>query len=233
MKAEIYSNRKMIGTSELQVTDEYMGVISGEFIPNDNYNKIRRIIWDFHNLTSDGSYKQLEGLRLNVRLANGYFLFPIGGFLITDIEEIPNEKKELEVAGICRHLIEDNFLTTPPKERILEPWEFISIDQKIEFEDELSKEIGRDLNSGIFNILKRKHSLCEFQFSATAKSCRNDDVLFAIHKKGKNDFEYTVIHLTWKGELEKNGIYPKTEFHKTFDDFLNNRMYPDKKEWDD
>lgn len=57
MKSKIYSNRKLIGTSELEITDESMGVVSGKFIPNENYNDIQKKIWDFHNPNSNSNWK--------------------------------------------------------------------------------------------------------------------------------------------------------------------------------
>jgi len=221
MEAEIYSHKKIIGTSELKITDESMGVIAGRFIPTENYKEIRERIWEVNPVINH------RELRLNARLENGYFIFPLGGFLINDIEDLPNEEIIFEAAGVYRHLIEDNFLTHPPKERIFEPWEFISIGQKMAFEDELKKEIGTSDEIGVFN----SHRLSEFEFSAMA--CRNDNILFAIHKKGVNEFSYAMIHLTWKGELEKDDSFPITEFYEDFDCFLNYRMYPDKNDWED
>ena len=116
MKVKIYSNKKIIGTSELQITDESMGVVSGKFIQNENYKEIRKSIWSFHDSTSRGKYNELKKLRLNVQLENGRFLYPIGGFLITDLQELENEELELEAIGNYRHVIEDNFLANPPRE---------------------------------------------------------------------------------------------------------------------
>jgi len=143
MKSKIYSNKKLIGTSELQVTDESMGVVSGKFIPNENYEEVRRTIWKFHNSNSESKFDELNRLRINCQLENEVFLYPMGGFLITDLEELLNEDLEFEAVGNYRHIIEDNFLANPPKERIFEPWGYITIEQKISYEDELFKEIGK------------------------------------------------------------------------------------------
>ena len=48
MKAKIYSNTLLIGTSDLQIGDESMGCVFGEFIPNENYFKhIQKQVWNF------------------------------------------------------------------------------------------------------------------------------------------------------------------------------------------
>ena len=178
-----------------------MGVLAGRFIPNENYEAIRKTIWNFHDSNSKQKFQELNRLRLNCQLANGFFLSPIGGFLITDSKEWPNEALEFEAAGIHRHIIEDYFLSSPPKERLFEPWGFISIEQKIGFEDELDKEIGRFDKRGIFDFFKpKKHKLNAFEFSAIATLGYNDDVLFAVNRKGKNEFDYAVVHLSWKGK---------------------------------
>lgn len=234
MKSKIYSNKKLIGTSKLQITDESMGVVSGKFIPNKNYEEIQKTIWNFHNSNSNSRFQELKKLRLNCQLENGVFLYPIGGFLITDFEELQDEDLEFEAAGNYRHIIEDNFVSNPPKERIFEPWEFITIEQKISYEDELLKEIGKLDKKGIFDFLKpKKHKLNEYEFNAAAKLGYNDDVLFTANRIGKNQYDYAVIHLTWKGKLEENYEYPKTEFFEDFDHFLNYRMYPNKRDWEE
>ncbi len=234
MKAEIYSNTELIGIVELQLTDESMGVVSGKFNPSNHYHQIRKVIWDFHHKQSEANYIAIERLRLNAKLANGYFLFPLGGFLISDIMELPDEEIEFEAAGVFRHIIKDNFISNPPKERIFEPWEFLSIGQKIAFEDELKKEIGKGLDNATQDSNEHiRHKLGELEFCVIATSCRNDDVLFAINKKGKNEYDYAVIHLTWKGQLERNEDYPRTQFYEDFDHFLYYKLYPDKSDWED
>ncbi|GAB3988302.1 hypothetical protein GCM10028807_10660 [Spirosoma daeguense] len=48
MKAKVFSHRQSIGTAELQVGDESMGGIFGEFIPTELYfDKIQKGVWEF------------------------------------------------------------------------------------------------------------------------------------------------------------------------------------------
>ncbi|OAV45079.1 hypothetical protein A3850_011535 [Lewinella sp. 4G2] len=216
------------------MTDESLGVVSGKLIPNKNYEEIRNAIWSINSSSSTKKFNEFNRLRINCQLENEVFLFPLSGFLIRDLEELPNEELEFQAVGNYRHVIEDNFLVNPPKERIFEPWEFITIEQKISYEDELLKEIGIGNPKGILNFLNSKsHKLSKYSFNAMAKSSRNDDVLFTVNEKGENKFEYAVVHLTWKSKFEENDNYPIAEFFEDFDHFLNYRMYPDKRDWEE
>lgn len=215
MKANIYAHQQIIGIAELQITDESMGVVAGNFLPTEHYDNIKKVIWEFHDLDSKTGYNDLNNLRLNAQLENELFLFPLGGFLINDIEALPNEIKTFEAVGIYRHIIEDCFLTNLSTISLPENWELISIEQKIAFEDELAKEIG---------IYTKKHKLNDFDFCAIATSSINDDVLFAIHKQGGSKFNYAVIHLTWRQKFEDNDNFTMTEFFEDFNHFLNDHL---------
>ena len=234
MKSNIYSNKILIGTSDLQITDESMGVVSGIFIPNENYNSIKENVWRFHSSKSNDNYSILERLRLNTQLENGLFLNPMGGFLITDIEELPNEEIEFEIVGNFRHILEDNFITQTAKEQIFEPWEYISIEQKVAFENEINKEIGRTKKKSWIRLFSNpKNKLNDYDFKAIAHSCTNDDVLFSITNKNTNRFDYAVVHLTWTSKQEHNDSFPRVEFFKSFAHFSNCRLYPDKADWEE
>ena len=223
MKAYIYSHEKLIGTSELQITDESMGVVAGKFNPNENYDLVRKLIWKLSNSTWKTHFQFLKQLRLNAQLENGFFLSPIGGLLITDIEGLSKNELEFEAAGNNRHVLEDYFLSRPPKIWMKDPWEAISIEQKLAFEEELDKEIGKAKGNGFFNFLKTKHELKGYKYRAIAKLGTSDDVLFSVSGGIENKFDYVVIHLTWSGKLERKG-FPRTEFYETFNQFVNYRL---------
>ena len=232
MKARIFSHRQLIGTTDLQVGDENIGGIFGEFIPTQIYfDKIQKCVWRFWQ-TNMPDFQRWYSLRLNVQLENGVFLFPQGGYTIDDSEEFPNEPKRIDITGVNSKIIQDFFLSNPPRPFIEKPWNELEIEQKIAFEDELKKELGIG-NKRFFDFLgnKTKHQLFGSDFSAFCHDQRNDDVLFEIRKPAfKNEF--ALVHLTWKSKKEKEG-YPNTTFYSDFDDFKYSRMYTDKAEWED
>jgi hypothetical protein len=232
VKAKIYSHKELIGTTELKVGDESMGCVYGNIVPTDTYFKsIQKNVWEFW-AANNLDYKKWYSLRLNVQLENGYFLFPAGGYTIADLQEFPNEPKQIDIAGLHRHIIEDFFLQETPRPFLEEPWCQIDIEQKISLENELYKEIGL-VEKSFFGFLKNssKHFLIDYEFSALATYSCNDDVLFSVRKNGF-DKSFAVIHLTWKGEKEI-GNFPETDFFTDFDEFKFIRMYLDKAEWED
>ena len=221
MKAKIYSHKNLIGEADLKVADESMGGLGGVFEPTKNYIEVQKV-FQTHQYNQN-RFENLEKIRLNVQLENGLFLLPIGGILIGDCEELPNEDLEIDISGVFRFVIEDFFNREQATDEIIEqPWELITIEQKINFEDELRKEIGskKDL----------KHPLAKYEFSAVAKSMFNADVLFAMI--GDKDNDHVVIHLTWKGSLETTDGFPQTEFYTDFHHFKYYRMYPDRNEYE-
>jgi hypothetical protein len=232
MKANIYSHTKLIGTADLQVGDESMGCVFGSFIPNEIYYKeVQKQVWKFWK-TNKPNYKAWNSLRINVQLENGCFLYPSGGYTFDDNSDDPLQIKQIEIAGIDRHIIEDIQQQNTSKSFIEKPWEEITIEQKIAYEDELNKEIDKT-DKSIFNIFKpytNNHKLAEFEFSALGKYQSNDDVLFRVVKQGF-DKNFAVIHLTWKGKREIDG-FPDIEFFIDFEAFKNLRMFPDKAEWE-
>jgi hypothetical protein len=171
-------------------------------------------------------------LRLNVQLENGVFLFPQGGYTIDDIKELPDEPKRIEIAGVNSKIIQDFFLTNPPKPFTEKPWNELQIEQKFAFEDELKKELGIG-DKSLFNFLSNttKHQLFDSDFSAFCHDQRNDDVLFEISKP-EYEKQFALVHLTWTTKKEKEG-YPNTTFYSDFDDFKYSRMFADKAEWED
>ncbi len=231
MKANIYSNKTKIGTTELSVTDNSMGCLSGEFIPNISYNQIKDKVLKFNSMEKK-DFKLWENLRLNVQLENGYFIYPIGGISIYDFYELKDENIEIDVSGVYRHVIEEYFENDQIESFIEEPWESISIDQKIAFEEELKKEIGyeKDIFRNLLDF-KKPHTLNEYTFSALCTSGINDDVLFAIHKNSGSEYSFVLVHLTWSQKREKTINFPLTEYFSDFDKFRQKMMMPDNIEW--
>lgn len=232
MKAKVFSNKQLIGTTELQVGDESMGGIFGDFVPTEYYfDKIQKSIWEFWQ-TNNLTYKKWHSLRINVQLENGLFLFPQGGYTIEDIKELPDEPKRIDIVGVDYKILQDFFLRNPISSFVEEPWSKLQIEQKIYFEDELTKELGIREKSFIDLISqKEKHVLFDSEFSAFCHDKRNDDVLFEIRKQGLEK-QFALVHLTWTNKKEKEG-YPYTTFYSDFDDFKYSRMNTDKTDWED
>ncbi|MCL9771206.1 hypothetical protein NAT47_12355 [Flavobacterium sp. HXWNR69] len=227
MKATIYSHKTIIGTADLQVGDESMGCVFGQFIPNDNYfNDIQKFVWEFWT-TNKPDYEKWYSLRFNARLDNGFFLFPEGGYTFDDSPDFPNEPKRIDIAGI------DLDLLSFTKDTLLEPWSTIDIAQKISFEDELTKEITpvKSLFSFLSVGKTDNHTLVGAEFSTFAKYGPNDDVLFRVKKKG-DESRFATVHLTWKSRKKEHKIhFPTTCFYLDFDTFVEKRMKPDNIEW--
>lgn len=232
MKAKVFSHRQLIGTTELQVGDETMGGVFGNFVPTEYYfDKIQKSVWEFWQ-TNKPDYNKWYSLRLNVQLENGLFLFPGGGYTIDDIKELPHEPKRVDIIGVDSKVLQDFLQTNPPRPFVEEPWNELQIEQKIAFEDELKRELGIG-DKSIFNFLKtsERHILFDSEFSAFCHDQRNDDVLFEI-RKPEFEKQFALVHLTWTSKKEKEG-YPNTTFYSDFDDFKYSKMYADKAEWED
>jgi len=232
MKAQIFSHEKYIGITELQLGDESMGCLYGEFIPNENYHKyVQKTVWNFWT-ESKPDYNKWNAMKFNIQLNNGYFI-STAGITFDDIQELQQEPKRINIAGVDRHVIEDFFLQPEPRPFTENPWEIISIEQKISFENELRKEIGICQDKSIWNLFasnESQHILVDFEISALCHDSRNDDVLF-IAKRQNYDNQFAVVHLTWKRSKEIEG-YPRTKLYDSFDEFKYHRMYPDKAEWE-
>src|SRR5690606_17334010 len=154
-------------TTELQVGDETMGGIFGNFVPTEYYfDKIQKSVWEFWQ-TNKPDYKKWYSLRLNVQLENGIFLFPQGGYTIDDIKELQNEPKRIDIVGVDNKILRDFLITNLPRPFVEEPWNELQIEQKIAFEDELNKELGNNEKS-LFGLInkKEKNVLFDSEFSA-------------------------------------------------------------------
>ncbi|MEO3402991.1 hypothetical protein AAFN85_03755 [Mucilaginibacter sp. CAU 1740] len=220
MTGNIYSHTHLIGTTEILPGDISMSHVYDLFTPNEAFDTYVRPHFKKHWLTSRISLKNWDDLKLNVQLENDYFIYAGGGItLIEDEEGII----QADIAGVDTEVIRDFILTKPAKPFVEEPWETISIKQKIAFEEELHKELGTN------RFFRQKHPLQGFKLEALCKHCGNDDVLFTIgHPGSKNTF--AVIHLTWRGETEMDN-YPSFKFFEDLDSFRELRMFPDKADW--
>ena len=225
MNAKIYFHNILIGTADLQVGDESMGCVFGEFIPNEYYfNNIQKKVWEFWANTRP-DYIKWYSLRFNVKLDNDFFLFPCGGFTIDDIPELPNEPKRIDIGGINLDIFK---LKT---NSLLEPWSELTIEQKISFEDELNREITPVKSFFDFVSTRQNHKLVGAQISAFAKYGPNDDVLFEVIKDGE-DSRLAVVHLTWISRKKEHlNHFPNTHFYLEYNDFEEKRMKPDTLEW--
>ncbi|PWK17835.1 hypothetical protein LV89_04282 [Arcicella aurantiaca] len=235
MKADVYSDTNLIGTTNLQIIDESMGCLQGVFLPTDYYfEHIQKFVRKFWK-TNKPHFDIWNSLRINIQLENGYFIFAQGGVTFDDSPNFPNEPLRIDVSGVDSHVIEDFFKVLPPKPFLQEPWTTISIEQKIAFEDELRKEIGSTSNqSSFFNFFKSKkqdHILIGFTTSALCKFQSNDDVLF-VSRNPKIKSKFVVVHLTWKGNKE-SGTFPSIRFYESFEQFINLRMKVDIADWDE
>lgn len=231
MQSKIYAHNHHIGTANLQVGDETMGGLFGEFIPTEYYfDQIQQSVWAISQAKKTDT-NTWHALRLNVQLENGMFLFPEGGITIDDLQELPDAPIRIDIAGVDHSLIRDYILENPPRPFVEAPWEALTIEQKIGFEDELRKELGATQTS-LFRFMTNppKHFLLDAEVSAFCRDQRNDDVLFAI-KKADFDQHFALIHLTWTGKQEKDG-YPHTAYFTDYDEFKHIVMYPDKAEWE-
>jgi hypothetical protein len=223
IKTRIYSNNLYIGKGLLKNTLSGMGAMFGEFVPNENYSQVKKEIQQWHKLQNDDYCQKWRELRFNAQLETGYFLFAIGCFEIGDVEELPDETLEVMMAGVLPCVFEHSrdaepFDSTFKERRFLsEPWQKISIEEKIRFEDELEKEIG-STRSYIPAIFKQKnnHLLAKTEFSALAKNSENDDVIFAIHGEAKGFI--AVVNLTWSGKKEKDSRFPLTNLYQSLDE---------------
>lgn len=194
MKAYIYSHKVLIGTTQFRQVFGSMGHIWGEFVPTNEYQSIKKQVQEFFD-SLKRDYERWYSYRFNIQLENGYWLLPIGGVEIYDSAEFPVEPIEFHVAGVHYHVYEDYFENKRPF--VIEPWQLINIDQKIDLEDELLREIGET------NVT----------FSTLAKHSLNDEVLFAVH--GAGPFVIANFKPGQKAAIED--IFPEENYFGEFD----------------
>lgn len=229
--AVIYSYDKIIGTAKLEAGDLSMGGLYGYFNPNQTYfTQIQQQAREFLN-TNGQNLKEWQALRLNIQLENRLFLFPIGGITIEDSEELPEEPKRIDVAGVDTKIIEDFIIENPPKVFVEYPWEVISIEKKLAFEDLLYKEI---YSSGSIVDYLRSHSTNTILKGATVSAfCINvnsSQVLFEIQSK-KIDQRIALISFK-QSDRDGTRLLKGIKLFNDFDEFKYLKMYPDRNEWE-
>lgn len=227
MKATIYSHATIIGTADLEVGDEGMGCVFGQFVPNDYYfTYIQQFVWEFWSAKRP-DYKRWESLRFNALLDNGFFPLPMGGYTFEDLPHFSNEPIRIDIAGI------DLALLSYTRNTLLEPWSTIDIAQKIFVEDVLMKAMrpARSLFSLFSADTNVAHVLAGAEVSALASCGQNDEVLFAIRKRDVQSQFATVRMKRRSIRKEHSKTLPATQFYRDFDDFVKKRMIPDNTEW--
>lgn len=229
--AVIYSYDKIIGSAKLEAGDLSMGGLYGYFSPNQTYfAQIQQHAQEFL-YTNGQNLKEWLALRLNIQLENGLFLFPIGGITIEDSEELPETPKRIDLAGVDTKIINDFIIENPPKIFVEYPWEAISIEKKLDFEDMLYKEI---YSSGSIVDYLRSHSTNTILKGATVSAiCINvnsSQVLFEIQSK-KIDQRIALISFK-QSDRDGTRLLKGIKLFNDFDEFKYLKMYPDRNEWE-
>lgn len=227
----IYSYDKIIGSAKLEAGDLSMGGLHGDFNPNQTYlAQIQQHAWEFLN-TNGQNLKEWQALRLNIQLENGLFLFPRAGITIEDSEELPEEPKKIHLAGVDTKIIEDFIIENPTRAFVEYPWEAISIEKKLAFEDMLYKEI--DSSGSIVDYL-RSHSTNTILKGATVSAiCINvnsSQVLFEIQSK-KIDQRFALIAFK-QSDRDGTRLLKGIKLFNDFDEFKDLKMYRDRNEWE-
>ncbi|NIG55311.1 hypothetical protein [Chitinophaga sp. Cy-1792] len=220
MKATLYSHTTALGTIALKNIDASMGVVGGILTPNGSYFRYQRIFRDCH-----GTHNfEITDLGLNIQLENGCFLHASGGYSIHDIPEFPDE--------ITVHVVGSNYfnifssLTEDVLPFVHSVWTTITVETKMDLEEELEKEI---------RLFRRKkqfshHPYANYRFYALARDERNDDVLF--YAIGKGNIKFVVIHLTWIGQAETDPTWPSANWYLNWEEFAE-RMEEDAEGWEE
>lgn len=222
MKAQVYSNLELIGDVALRIIDKSMGVVGGEFFPNALYfEKFQNIVRLFNE---DRNWKLWDSLKINVQLENGFWFSPVGGIVIDDYAEFPDEKY-INIVGNHWHVLQDFFETNPPRPFLEEPWQSVDIEKKIELEDKvrmvlksfikegMPEEI-KELNNAEINLVAAMNSFYQVLISVINPNC---------------GYSYAFVNLKDTTELTNES---KLEFYEDFDEFKFKSMYVDKQAYD-
>lgn len=214
MRAAIYSHQHLIGYADLQLGDVAMGGVYGELSPTAlYYRQVQKTVWEC-NASPTPDYSKWLGLALSAQLENGYFLFPAGGYEIDDITELPQEPKRIYITGIAAEILQDFIEADPPRTFVEEPWQTLTIRQKLALETELSCELGR--NAGrISGAAITNSPVVKTSFSALCSTGTNN-VLFSIQGAPAEGSHFALVHLTWSGVREKKCVFTPHGFLQLF-----------------
>ena len=83
MKANIYIESDLIGSTHFKIADIGMGGIIGDLSPNENYKKYRPKI---QSLTENKGIANSEDFKFIIKLNDNQILNPEGGIGITDMK---------------------------------------------------------------------------------------------------------------------------------------------------
>ena len=112
MNATVFSHSNIIGKTDLIIGDASMGHVFGLFIPNEYYfAHIQQDVWKIYDNTKP-NYGKWDMLGLVIELETGYKLNPEGGITIDDIEDLPDEPKQVDISGLHWQVINNYFHAT-------------------------------------------------------------------------------------------------------------------------
>jgi len=92
------------------------------------------------------------------------------------------------------------------------PWQKISANGREAYEAELRTEAGPG------------HPLYEVEFTAIARTCHTDDVLFQLNG---HEAEFAVVHLTYVGRQESSAKWPAVILFRDIDHWILRGMLRD------
>ncbi len=102
MKATLLSGQITLGVFDAKIIDESMGVIGGLLQPTEEYYRSYQRIFREHLQKSD--FEKIDGLQLRTILPWEVEVKPLGGIVVTDLEEHADEIT-VEVCGIQEEII--------------------------------------------------------------------------------------------------------------------------------
>ena len=100
MNAVVYIDETKIGETFFKVTDESMGGITGNLIPNQNYQSYKN---DIQLISDKKGIANIDDINIKI-VVNEKVLTPEGGVGIIDIEEF--EEIIIESSGVEQNIIE-------------------------------------------------------------------------------------------------------------------------------